>query len=47
MIDFIDAVLEDRQSPINGMEGLEILKFSRAAQKSSREGREVRLEEIV
>jgi len=47
MIDFIDAVLEGRQSPIDGMEGLEVLKFARAAQKSSREGREVCLEEIV
>jgi predicted dehydrogenase len=47
MIDFIDAVLEGRQSPIDGREGLEVLKFARAAQESSRQGREVYLAEIV
>ena len=46
MIDFIDSIINDRQSPIDGNEGLDVLKFARAAQKSSREKAIVKVESI-
>ena len=46
MIDFVDSILEGRQSPLDGEEGKEVLKFARAAQMSSREARPVGLDEV-
>jgi predicted dehydrogenase len=46
MIDFIDSIINDRQSPIDGNEGLDVLKFARAAQKSSREQALVKVDSI-
>ena len=46
MIDFIDSIINDRQSPIDGNEGLDVLKFARAAQKSSREQAIVKVDSI-
>jgi len=46
MVDFVDSIIEGRQSPLDGREGKEVLKFARAAQMSSREGRPVSLNEI-
>ena len=46
MIDFVDSILEGRQSPLDGMEAREVLKFARAAQMSSREARPVSPDEI-
>ena len=47
MIDFVDSILEGRQSPLSGEEGREVLKFARAAQRSSAEGRPIRPDEIT
>jgi predicted dehydrogenase len=47
MIDFADSIIEGRQSPLSGAEGYEVMKFARAAQRSSREGREIRLAEMT
>jgi predicted dehydrogenase len=45
--DFIDAVLEGRQPDLTGEEGRRVHQFCRAIQRSAREHREVRLDEIV
>ncbi len=47
MIDFADSIVEGRQSPLSGPEAYEVMKFARAAQRSSREGREIRLAEMI
>ena len=44
--DFVDAIAQGRQSPLDGEEGKAILQFCRAAQRSAKEGREVCPEEI-
>jgi len=44
--DFVDAIVEGRQSPLTGEEGKRVLQFCRAAQLSAKEGREVRPEEV-
>ena len=44
--DFVDAIAQGRQSPLDGEEGKAILQFCRAAQRSAQEGREVCPEEI-
>ena len=44
--DFVDAIAQGRQSPLDGEEGKAVLQFCRAAQRSAREGREVCPEEI-
>ena len=46
MVDFVDSILEGRQSPLDGRESKEVLKFARAAQMSSRESRPVGLDEV-
>jgi len=46
-IDFVDAILEHRQPPLSALDAREVIKFARAAQMSSREHREVRMEEIA
>ena len=46
MIDFVDSILEGWQSPLDGEEGKEVLKFARAAQMAAREGRPVSPDEI-
>jgi len=46
MTDFVDSILEGRQSPLDGEEGKEVLKFARAAQMSSREARPVAPQEV-
>ena len=45
--DFVDAILEGRQSPLTGEEGKAVFQFTRAVELSAREGREVRPEEIL
>ena len=45
--DFVAAVREGRQCSLTGSEAREVLQFSLAAHRSAREGREVRVEEIV
>ena len=45
--DFIDAILEDRNSDMTGMEAREVLRFSMAALLSGRENRLVYLDEIT
>jgi predicted dehydrogenase len=45
--DFVDGVLEGRQPPLTGQEGKRVLQFCRAIQRSARERREVRLDEIA
>ena len=45
--DFVDAIIEGRQSPLTGEEGKRVLQFCRAIQLSAKEGREVRPEDIV
>jgi UDP-N-acetyl-2-amino-2-deoxyglucuronate dehydrogenase len=45
--DFIDAVLEGRQPHLTGEEGRRVHQFCRAIQRSARENREVKLDEIV
>ena len=45
--DFVDAIVEGRQSPLTGQEGKRVLQFCRAAQLSAKEGREVNPEEMV
>ena len=45
--DFIDAALEGRDTEMTGAEAREVLRFSLAALRSGREGREVRLDEIT
>jgi predicted dehydrogenase len=45
--DFVAAVQEGRECSLTGSEAREVLQFSLAAHRSSREGREVRVEEIV
>jgi len=44
---FVDAVLNDTDPPVTGIDGLAPLKIGLAAKKSLAEGRAVRLEEIV
>lgn len=44
---FVDAVLNDTEPPVTGIDGLAPLKIGLAAKKSLAEGRAVRLEEIV
>jgi predicted dehydrogenase len=46
MHDFVDSIIEDRQSPLDGAEGREVLRFARAAQLSSRLSRPVTLDEV-
>lgn len=46
MVDYVDSIIDGRQSPLDGEEGKEVLKFARAAQLSSREGRPVTLDEV-
>jgi predicted dehydrogenase len=46
MIDFVDSIIEGRQSPLSAEEGVEVMKFTRSAQRSAREGREVQMEEM-
>jgi predicted dehydrogenase len=45
--DFADAILRGRQAPLTGEEGKAVLQFCRAVQRSARESREVRPEEIA
>lgn len=45
--DFVDAIVEGRQSSLTGEEGKMVLQFCRAAQRSAKEGREVRPKEIM
>lgn len=45
--DFVDAIVEGRQSPLTGKEGKRVLQFCRAAQLSAKEGREVNPEEMM
>ena len=45
--DFVDAVLEGRQPPLDASEAAETLRFAIAAHVSAREGREVRLDEVL
>jgi predicted dehydrogenase len=44
--EFIDGLLEGRQPELNPLEGREVLRFSLAAHLSSRERREVCLDEL-
>lgn len=45
--DFIAAVGEGRECSLTGSEAREVLQFSLAAHRSAREGREVRVDEVV
>ena len=45
--DFVDAVLEGRETELTGPEAREVLRFSLAILRSGEEGREVRVDEIV
>ncbi len=45
--DWIESLIEGRQASVSGEDGRRILQFSRAAQVSSREHREVALDEIT
>lgn len=44
--DFVAAVFEDKEVPVNGKDGLEPVRIAIAARKSLLEGRAVRLDEI-
>ena len=44
--DFIDAVVNDKDVPVGGEEGLESVRVAIAAKKSLDEGRAVKLSEI-
>lgn len=46
MIDFVDSILEGRQAPLSGKEGREVFQFTRAAQRSAREGRPITIKEM-
>lgn len=45
--DFIDAVITGRQAHLTGEEGKRVHQFCRAIQKSAKEGRDIKPEEIV
>lgn len=45
--DFMNAVIEGRQAELSGEEGKRVHQFCRAIQRSAKEGREVRLDEII
>lgn len=45
--DFVEAIIEKRQSMLTGEEGKAVLQFCRAIQLSAKEGREVEPTEIV
>jgi myo-inositol 2-dehydrogenase/D-chiro-inositol 1-dehydrogenase len=47
MIEFCDAVIDDKPVPVTGRDGLENLRSALAATKSWKEGRPVKLSEIV
>ncbi len=44
--DFVDSIIEGRQAHLTGKEGRRVHQFCRAIQRSAREHREVRLDEI-
>ncbi|MDO4489605.1 MAG: Gfo/Idh/MocA family oxidoreductase, partial [Lachnospiraceae bacterium] len=43
---FVDAIVNDKETPVNGKDGLEPVRIAIAAKKSLLEGRPVKLEEI-
>jgi predicted dehydrogenase len=45
--DFIESIINDRQAPITGEEGREVLRFIFAVLKAAKEGREVKLSEVI
>lgn len=45
--DFFDAINENRQAPLSGEQGKVVLQFCQAIERSAKEGREVKLEEII
>jgi predicted dehydrogenase len=46
MRDFVDAVFDGRQPPLTGEEGKRVLQFCRAIQRSAKEGREIRPDDV-
>ena len=44
--DFIDAVMNDKETPVSGKDGLEPVRIAIAAKKSLQEGRPVKMDEI-
>ena len=47
MIQFVDAVLNDKETPTTGVDGLNSILVALAAKKSVKEGRPVKISEIV
>lgn len=45
--DFVNAVIEGKQADLTGEEGKRVHQFCRAIQRSAKEAREVRLDEII
>ncbi len=45
-VDFIDSILEDREPVLSGEDGRELMRFWLAIERSYKENREVRLEEV-
>lgn len=47
MVQFVDAVLNDKETPTTGLDGLNSILVALAAKKSVKEGRPVKISEIV